>query len=136
MGSSGSGKTTLVNLLLGLLKPLKGEILVNNKNLNSCLTGWRNHVAYLPQSIFLIDDTIKRNIALGVDDEDIDSALLGKAIEKASLAKLIEDLPDGIGHDGRRGVKDCQEGSAKESPLPEHFIIIATSWFWMKQQAL
>ena len=121
MGPSGSGKTTLVNLLLGLLKPLKGEILINEKDLNSCLTSWHNRVAYLPQSIFLMDDTIRRNIALGVDDDDIDSVLLEKAIEKASLDEFIEDLPDGLATTVGEGGKRLSGGQCQRIALARAF---------------
>ena len=63
-GESGSGKSTFVNLLIGLLKPDKGEILINDKNINSNIYLWRKNIGYVPQNIFLIDDTFKKNISL------------------------------------------------------------------------
>ena len=68
-GESGSGKSTFVNLLIGLLKPDKGEILINDKNINSNIYLWRKNIGYVPQNIFLIDDTFKKNISLEFDSK-------------------------------------------------------------------
>jgi ATP-binding cassette, subfamily B, bacterial PglK len=106
IGSSGSGKTTLVDTLLGLLEPQQGEIIFNGEPLKGALTAWRSHVAYLPQQIFLIDNTLKRNIALGVVDEEIDKQRLKSALDKALLAELVEQLPEGVDTLlGERGVR-------------------------------
>ena len=95
IGPSGSGKSTLIDLLLGFLKPEKGEINVNEYSINSNLEGWRNQVAFMPQQVYLIDDTILNNVALGIKDEEIDHARVTTSLEAAQLQDLVEDLPDG-----------------------------------------
>ncbi len=106
IGSSGSGKTTLVDTILGLLEPQQGTILYNGKRLADSLTSWRSHVAYLPQQVFLIDNTLRSNVALGVRDEDIDEQQLTSALKKARLSELVRELPDGVETLlGERGVR-------------------------------
>ncbi len=106
IGKSGSGKTTLVNVLLGLLTPEAGDIRIDNHSIYTNLRGWQNLVGYIPQSIFLTDDTIARNIAFGIPDAHIDHDRLMQAIAAAQLKALIDDLPDGLQtHVGERGVR-------------------------------
>jgi ATP-binding cassette, subfamily B, bacterial PglK len=96
IGKSGSGKTTLADVLLGLFIPQSGDIIVDGVSVYSNLRAWQNMLGYVPQSIFLIDDTLERNIAFGVTDELIDQNRLIKAIEMAQLSEVVEQLPDGI----------------------------------------
>lgn len=96
IGPSGSGKTTLVDVLLGLLEPQTGEITYNSQALRRSLAAWRSQVAYLPQQVFLIDDTLRRNVALGLKDHDIDAQRLHEALRQARLAELVVQLPDGL----------------------------------------
>ncbi len=104
IGPSGSGKSTLVDLILGLLEPSKGEIQYNNKKPTSFMDEWHHQVAYLPQSVFLIDDSLKCNIALGDDLIDIDR--LNKAIHQSRLSNLVKSLPSGIDTViGERGIR-------------------------------
>lgn len=106
IGKSGAGKTTLVDVILGLLTPENGEIRVDGVSVANNLRSWQNMIGYIPQSIFLIDDTIDRNIAFGVPDEQIDQEKLHKAIQAAQLTELIEELPDGMETIlGERGVR-------------------------------
>jgi ABC-type multidrug transport system fused ATPase/permease subunit len=106
IGKSGAGKTTLVDIILGLLKIESGDILVDGVSIYSNLRNWQNLIGYIPQSIFLIDDTIERNIAFGVPDHLIDPEKLDKAIQAAQLTELIEQLPNGIKTSvGERGVR-------------------------------
>jgi ATP-binding cassette, subfamily B, bacterial PglK len=106
IGASGAGKTTLVDVILGLLKPESGDILVDGQSIYGELENWRPLVGYIPQSIFLLDDTIERNIAFGVSDNSIDSERLWYAIKAAQLDKMIQDLPEGIKTSiGERGVR-------------------------------
>jgi len=96
IGASGSGKTTLVDVLLGLLEPQTGSIVFNERPLRESLSDWRSQAAYLPQQVFLIDNTLKRNVALGVDDAQIDDSRLHKALHQARLSELLEQLPNGV----------------------------------------
>ena len=106
IGKSGAGKTTLVDVILGLLELESGDIKVDGVSIYENLRSWQNLVGYIPQSIFLTDDTIERNIAFGVPDDQIDEGRLYKAIAAAQLEELIEQLPDGIKTGvGERGVR-------------------------------
>jgi ABC-type multidrug transport system fused ATPase/permease subunit len=106
IGKSGAGKTTLADIILGLLEPQSGDILVDGVSIYTNLRSWQNSIGYIPQSIFLIDDTIERNIAFGVPDKKIDKARLRNAIEAAQLTELIEQLPDKIKTEvGERGIR-------------------------------
>ncbi len=106
IGKSGAGKTTLVDLILGLLEPKSGDIKVDKKSIYNDLRGWQNLIGYIPQSIFLMDETIKRNIAFGVPDELIDSDKLEKALVATQLKELINELPNGMQTTvGDRGVR-------------------------------
>jgi ATP-binding cassette, subfamily B, bacterial PglK len=105
IGKSGAGKTTLVDVILGLLIPQNGDIIVDGTSIYPDLRAWQNLIGYVPQSIFLIDDTLERNIAFGVPDQLIDRQKLDKAIIAAQLEELVEQLPHGIGTMvGERGV--------------------------------
>lgn len=99
LGRSGSGKTTLVDLITSLIKPNSGRILVDGIDLNSSsvdLTKWKDLIGYVPQQIYLNDDTIKRNVAFGLLDKDIEVELVNKAIKLAGLQNFIYKLPKGI----------------------------------------
>ena len=106
IGPSGSGKSTLVDVILGLLEPDDGHILVDDRDIATCTRAWQNQIGYVPQVIFLTDDTIRRNVAFGVPDGSIDDAAVTRAIQSAQLQALIEDLPAGVntmvGEDGVR----------------------------------
>ncbi len=106
IGESGSGKTTLVDLLLGLHLPSKGLIEVDNVDISKILESWRNVIGYVPQFIFLTDDTIRRNIAFGLPDSEIDNERIVQIIREVNLVKLIDSLP--LGYDtvvGEQGVR-------------------------------
>jgi ATP-binding cassette, subfamily B, bacterial PglK len=96
IGKSGSGKTTLVDVVLGLFIPQSGDIKVDGVSVYEDLRAWQNLLGYVPQSIFLIDDTVERNIAFGIPDCLIDLDRLRRAIEIAQLSEVVEQLPDGI----------------------------------------
>jgi ABC-type multidrug transport system fused ATPase/permease subunit len=105
IGKSGAGKTTLVDVILGLLTPQNGDILVDGVSIYTNLRAWQNMLGYVPQSIFLIDDTLERNIAFGVPDELIDYERLTTAVQIAQLSELVESLPKGLKTEvGERGV--------------------------------
>jgi ATP-binding cassette subfamily C protein len=108
IGPTGSGKSTLVDLLLGLYQPTSGEILIDGRPLTRGLVpSWQASIGYVPQDIFLIDDTIARNVAFGLPDNEIDPARLREACVMAQLLDFIEaELPDGFDTNvGERGVR-------------------------------
>ena len=90
IGESGTGKTTLINNITGLLIPSQGKILVDEKNIFSKLSEWQNIIGYVPQNIFLLDDTLIRNIALGLDDEKINKKKVRSLIKLTKLSNLVE----------------------------------------------
>ena len=106
MGESGSGKSTFINLLMGLLSPQEGSIIVDSKNIAENYPSWQKQIGYVPQTIFLIDDTIRRNIAFGVEDKNIDENKLQIAVKQAQLHSYIDSLNDGYDTQvGERGVR-------------------------------
>ena len=96
IGESGSGKTTLINLILGLLNPKKGKILFNGLEIHNCIRMWQDKVAYLPQDVFLIQDTIIKNIALGEDPKLINLEKIEIVVKQAQLFDFISELPNGL----------------------------------------
>lgn len=94
IGASGSGKTTLINILLGLLDPTSGKILIDDQNLINPNANWYKKVGYVPQSVTLLDDTIKQNIALGVSKNNIDKNKIFEITKKVQLFEYIESLPN------------------------------------------
>ncbi len=96
VGPSGAGKTTIVDVLLGLLEPQKGEILVDGKNIFDSISAWQQNIGYIPQFIYLSDDSMRRNIAFGIPDEKIDEEKIRRAVEQAQLQELVDRLPDGL----------------------------------------
>jgi ATP-binding cassette, subfamily B, bacterial PglK len=106
VGSSGSGKTTMVDLMLGLLNPNEGMVLYNDTPLKENLAQWHSQVAYLPQQIFLIDNTLRNNIALGVKEEEINNIMIDESLHQARLIELVKQLPNGVDTIlGERGVR-------------------------------
>ncbi len=106
IGASGSGKSTFVDVLLGLFEPKEGQITVDGKSIANDLAGWRKIIGYVPQNIFLIDDSLKRNIAFGIDDALIDEKALEHAISKAQLDNFVKSLDYGLETIvGERGVR-------------------------------
>lgn len=96
VGSSGAGKTTMVDLLLGLFKPDSGEIYVDGVNVWENLSAWQKNIGYIPQSIYLADETLRENIAFGIPLAEIDDEKVRNAIELAQLSQLVGELPDGL----------------------------------------
>lgn len=96
IGPSGAGKSTIADLLLGIIYPTKGNIYCEGKEIYDAKSNWHKRISNVPQSIFLLDDSIKHNIAFAVDDENIDHQMLRKAIVDAQLQEFIDSLEHGI----------------------------------------
>ncbi len=96
IGESGSGKSTLVDIFLGLLTPQQGEILVDSKNIKSNLKNWQTNIGYVPQFVFLSDDSIESNIAFGVSKNNINKNKILECLEMAQLSEFVKNLPDGL----------------------------------------
>ena len=96
IGSSGAGKTTLADIILGLLKPQSGEILMDGTNIEELGRAWHHVIGYVPQSIYMVDASIRRNVAFGIDEVLIDDEKVWKALEMAQMKDFVEKLPDGI----------------------------------------
>ena len=96
IGSSGAGKTTLADIILGLLKPQSGEILLDGTTISNIGEAWHNIIGYVPQSIYLVDASIRENVAFGIDEEQIDDVRVWNALEMAQLKGFVEKLPNGI----------------------------------------
>ena len=106
IGRSGAGKSTLVDLILGLLKPNKGKIFIDNIKLDEVAESWQKKIGYIPQDIYLLDDSIRNNISFGIDEDQVNENLINKAIKMAQLEKLILSLPEKENTIvGNRGVK-------------------------------
>jgi ATP-binding cassette subfamily C protein len=95
-GASGTGKTTLIDIILGLLEPTAGTITVDGVDIRQNLRAWQSKIGYIPQYIYLCDDSIRKNIAFGVPEPNINDQRLAEVIKIAQLEKLIEQLPEGI----------------------------------------
>ena len=96
IGESGSGKSTFINLLIGFLKPTSGQITVDGHNIGENMIGWSKKIGYVPQEINFLDDNIKRNIAIGIEDENIDAERLKNAIKIANLTEFISKSEKGV----------------------------------------
>ncbi len=106
IGSTGSGKTTMVDIILGLLTPVKGVVMADDINVHEQAQTFHAQVGYIPQTIYLSDDSIRNNIAFGVREEQIDEEAVREAVEKAQLREFIDSLPHGLDTIvGDRGVR-------------------------------
>ena len=105
-GPTGGGKSTLVDLLAGLLSPSSGRVTVDGNDISGRARAWQRNLGVVPQMVFLIDDSLRRNIALGIADSDIDEVAVGDAVRLAQLETFIEVLPEGLDTVvGERGVR-------------------------------
>ncbi len=106
LGPSGSGKSTLIDLIIGILKPNKGDVMVDGISIQKDLRRWQNSIGYVPQSIILLDDSIKRNIAFGIPEAEIDEEKINMSLKLAHLSGFISELEQGAETAvGERGVK-------------------------------
>ncbi|MGN1167813.1 MAG: ABC transporter ATP-binding protein [Lachnospiraceae bacterium] len=106
MGPSGAGKTTFVDLLLGLLEPQEGTITADGINIKDGYSSYLDHISYIPQTIFLIDDTIRNNVAFGIPKEEVSDEKVMRALEDAQLDEYVKSLPDGLDTIvGERGIR-------------------------------
>jgi len=96
IGPTGAGKTTLVDLMLGLFVPTSGRILVDGRDLQDDVAGWQRNIGYVPQDVYLTDDTVRRNVAFGLPDPEIDDAQVWKALRAAQIDNLVYSLPGGL----------------------------------------
>lgn len=105
-GTSGTGKTTLIDLILGLQEPTSGSITIDGVDIRKNINGWQRKLGYIPQNIYICDDSIKKNIAFGVEEDKIDIDRLAEVIKMAQLDNFIEQLPKGadtiVGEHGAR----------------------------------
>lgn len=106
IGPSGAGKTTLADIILGLLPPVSGVVRMDQHNVYENLRSWREKLGYIPQSIYLSDDTIRNNVAFGIYEAQIDDNAIWKALEKAQLKEFVQGLEKGLDtYVGDRGVR-------------------------------
>lgn len=106
IGESGAGKTTLIDIILGLFRPVKGYVLVDGMDLEEQKSLWQQKIGYIPQSIYLSDDSIRGNVAFGLDHDQIDDKAVWHALEQARLKEFVESLPDKLATTvGERGVR-------------------------------
>jgi ABC-type multidrug transport system fused ATPase/permease subunit len=106
VGQSGSGKSTLIDIMLGLLHPQGGLVSVNGQRIDDVKQSWQQQIGYIPQTIFLMDDSLRRNIAIGIADKEIDELAITEALKSAQLEDFVASLPEGIDTVvGERGVR-------------------------------
>ena len=106
VGQSGSGKSTLIDIMLGLLHPQTGSVFINGQSIEDVKQSWQKTIGYIPQTIFLMDDSLRRNIAIGIADAEIDEVAITEALKSAQLEEFVASLPDGLDTVvGERGVR-------------------------------
>ena len=106
VGTTGAGKSTIVDILLGLLKPTRGKVTVDGVDISTNIRSWQDLIGYVPQTIFLMDSSIRANIAFGIDERDIDDEKVVCALKLAQLNDFVDELPEGVNElVGERGVR-------------------------------
>ena len=98
VGPTGCGKTTMVDMILGLLKPIKGAICIDGVNINDALRPWQKMIGYVPQFIFLLDDTVKANVVFGEPDVEVNDKRVIECLKMAQIYDFIESLSENINH--------------------------------------
>ena len=106
VGTTGAGKSTLVDILLGLLRPTCGRVIVDGVDISTNIRGWQDLIGYVPQSIFLMDASIRANIAFGISESEVDDEKVLRALKLAQLTEFVDELPNGMNEFvGERGVR-------------------------------
>lgn len=106
IGESGAGKSTLIDIILGLLTPVSGAVKIDGVDIQESIRGWQNQIGYVPQSIYLTDDSLRRNIAFGLPVDQINDDAVWRAIRSAQLEQFINELPEGLNTVvGERGIR-------------------------------
>ena len=106
IGSSGSGKRTLIDVVLSLLSPDEGSVTVDQQDIQNSLKSWQNMIGYVPQSIYLTDDSLRHNIAFGIAEKEINNAAVERAIKAAQLDLFVKNLSEGLDtFVGERGIR-------------------------------
>mgnify|MGYP006091715037 FL=1 len=95
-GPSGGGKSTLINLILGFLKPTTGKVITDDFDINKDLKRWHDMITYIPQDIFLLNDSIKKNILFGLNSDDVDKSIFTKVLDVSNLNEFLQKMPEGI----------------------------------------
>ena len=96
IGPSGAGKTTMVDIMLGVLKPQKGAVKVDGSNIADCMDAWHKKVGYIPQNIYLMDESLRKNIAFGVPEDEIDDEKVWKVLREAQLESVVKEMDEGL----------------------------------------
>jgi ABC-type multidrug transport system fused ATPase/permease subunit len=96
IGPTGAGKTTLIDLILGLFLPTSGRILIDGIDLQENVRGWQRNIGYVPQDIYLLDDTVRRNVTFGLPDNEINDEQVWRALQAAHVDRLVRSLPGGL----------------------------------------
>lgn len=134
VGTSGAGKTTIIDVLLGLLNIQEGSILADGVEVREHYEEWLKNIGYIPQTIFMIDASIRKNVAFGVPDEEIDDNKVWQALKEAQLDEFVKGLPEGLDTGiGGAGESVFPEDSVSVSGLPGLCLRIRRFWFWMKR---
>lgn len=106
IGESGAGKSTVIDIILGLLQPTCGGVYMDGIDIRMIPSTWCRVIGYVPQSVYILDDTVRKNVAYGVKEEEIDDNMIWDALEQAQMKKFIENLPDGLNTVlGDRGIR-------------------------------
>jgi ABC-type multidrug transport system fused ATPase/permease subunit len=135
IGPSGAGKSTLVDVILGLLTAEQGAVLVDGRDIEDDLRSWQDQIGYVPQAIYLTDDTIRRNVAFGLGDEQIDDDAVTRALSASQLSDFVATLPDGVQTlVGERGVR-LSGGQRQRIGIARASTTIRPCSCWMRRPA-
>lgn len=124
IGDSGAGKSTLVDIILGLLTPVTGAVKVDGVDIQTSIRGWQDQIGYVPQSIYLTDDSLRHNIAFGLSADEINDDAVWRAVNAAQLEQFINNIPEVLMLWLVSVAYDCQVDNANVSVSLVHFIMI------------